>query len=206
MNKIHKNINNYYTDKIKNHGATPKGVDWNGEDSQLLRFEQLSKIINEDNFSLADVGCGYGKYCDYLKSNFKNYNYKGYDLSKEMIKNAQELYNDKAVEFVHIDELNSIPNADYSIASGIFSVKMQYNETQWLSYILSTLEVVNHKSKNGFAFNMLTKYSDKEHMKDNLYYADPLFFFDYCKRNFSKNISLNHDYGLYEFTILVRKE
>lgn len=45
MNKIHKNINNYYTDKIKNHGATPKGVDWNGEDSHLLRFEQLSKII-----------------------------------------------------------------------------------------------------------------------------------------------------------------
>ncbi len=56
-----------------------------------------------------------------------------------------------------------------------------------------------------FLFNMLTKYSEKEYMRDNLYYADPLFIFDYCKRNFSKQVALLHDYGLYEFTILVKK-
>jgi len=43
-------------------------------------------------------------------------------------------------------------------------------------------------------------------MKDDLYYADPCYFFDYCKKKFSKNIALLHDYGLYEFTILVRKQ
>jgi len=52
---------------------------------------------------------------------------------------------------------------------------------------------------------MLTKYSDREYMKEYLYYADPLFIFDYCKRNFSKKVALIHDYELYEFTILVRK-
>jgi len=65
---------------------------------------------------------------------------------------------------------------------------------------------MNQKSKRGFSFNMLTKYSDKEYMRDDLYYADPLFILDFCKRNFSKNVSLLHDYGLYEFTILVRME
>jgi len=74
-----------------------------------------------------------------------------------------------------------------------------------LSYILDTLENINEKSKKGFSFNMLTKYSDKELMRGDLYYADPLFFFDYCKRNYSKEISLLHDYDLYEFTILVKK-
>lgn len=44
-----------------------------------------------------------------------------------MIKNAQNIYNDKDVEFAHIDELNNISNADYGIVSGIFIVKMQYN-------------------------------------------------------------------------------
>ena len=48
--------------------------------------------------------------------------------------------------------------------------------------------------------------SDKKFMQDNLYYADPLFIFDFCKRNFAKNISLIHDYDLYEFTILVTKD
>ena len=56
------------------------------------------------------------------------------------------------------------------------------------------------------AFLLLTKYSEKEYMRDNLYYADPLFIFDYCKRNFSKQVALLHDYGLYEFTILVKKD
>ena len=206
MNNIHKNIDTYYTDKINTYGATPKGVDWNGEESQNIRFKQLSKIIQDDKFIISDIGCGYGKYCEYLELNYKNYKYCGYDLSKEMIENANKLYDKSKHNFYHIDNLDTIKNTDYSIASGIFSVKMNHSQDEWLSYILDTLEKINANADKGFSFNMLTKYSDKEYMKDNLYYADPLFFFDYCKRNFSRNISLNHDYDLYEFTILVKKD
>ena len=206
MIKILENINHYYTDKIKIYGATPKGVDWNGEESQFIRFEQLSKIINKDIFSINDIGCGYGKYFEYLQNRFLNFNYYGFDLSQEMIKNAKSLYSNKGGGFMQVDNLKNIKKADYSVASGIFSVKMEHNESEWLSYILATLEEMNEKSIKGFSFNMLTKYSDKEYMKDNLYYADPLFIFDYCKRNFSKQVALLHDYGLYEFTILVKKD
>jgi SAM-dependent methyltransferase len=206
MNNIHKNIDNYYTEKVKKYGATPRGVDWNGEESQTIRFEQLSKIIIKDNFTLADIGCGYGKYSEYLELNYTDYTYTGYDLSKEMLYNAIKLYKTDNVNFLHIDKLDTVLAIDYSIASGIFSVKMEHTESEWLLYILETLEIINKISTNGFAFNMLTKYSDKEYMRDNLYYADPLFFFDYCKNNFSRNVSLNHDYDLYEFTILVKKD
>ena len=206
MSLVHQNINSYYTDKIKIHGATPKGVDWNGEESQFVRFEQLSKIINKDIFSINDIGCGYGKYFEFLQNRFSNFNYYGFDLSQEMINNAKSLYSNMGGGFMQVDNLKNIEKADYSVASGIFSVKMEHNESEWLSYILDTLEKMNDKSNNGFSFNMLTKYSDKEYMKDNLYYADPLFIFDYCKRNFSKQVALLHDYGLYEFTILVKKD
>ena len=206
MIKILENINHYYTDKIKIYGATPKGVDWNGEESQFVRFEQLSKIINKDIFSINDIGCGYGKYFEYLQNRFLNFNYYGFDLSQEMIKNAKSLYSNKGGGFMQVDNLKNIEKADYSVASGIFSVKMEHNESEWLSYILATLEEMNEKSIKGFSFNMLTKYSEKEYMRDDLYYADPLFIFDYCKRNFSKQVALLHDYGLYEFTILVKKD
>ena len=206
MIKILENINHYYTDKIKMHGATPKGVDWNGEESQFVRFEQLSKIINKDIFSINDIGCGYGKYFEFLQNRFSNFNYYGFDLSQEMINNAKSLYSNMGGGFMQVDNLKNIEKADYSVASGIFSVKMEHNESEWLSYILATLEEMNEKSIKGFSFNMLTKYSEKEYMRDNLYYADPLFIFDYCKRNFSKQVALLHDYGLYEFTILVKKD
>ena len=69
-----------------------------------------------------------------------------------------------------------------------------------------TLAAINSLSGKGFAFNVLTKYSDPEFMRTDLYYADPLFLFDYCKAKFSTFVSLIHDYPLFEFTILVRKE
>jgi hypothetical protein len=64
---------------------------------------------------------------------------------------------------------------------------------------------MNDLAIRGMAFNFLTKYSDAEFMRPDLYYADPCFFFDYCKKNFSKNVALLHDYKIYDFTILIRK-
>ena len=207
MNDVRTNIDHYYTEKIKKHGQTPQGVDWNNEAGQLLRFEQLSKVISKKNFTLADIGCGYGKYNEYLEKYHTDYDYIGYDLSREMIVNAKKRYKSKLnLRFQCVKNLNEITAVDFCIASGIFSVKMEYTEAQWLSHILETLDAINEKSKHGFSFNMLTKYSDAEKMKNHLYYADPLFIFDYCKRNYSKNICLNHAYNLYEFTIIVKKD
>ena len=104
-----------------------------------------------------------------------------------------------------IDNANELLAADYTIASGIFNLKYTIDLSAWMDYILDTLNQMNEKSKLGFAFNMLTTYSDKEFMKEELYYSDPLFFFDLCKRSFSKNVALLHDYREYDFTILVRK-
>lgn len=208
MDEIHRNIDAYYTGKIKQFGATPQGVDWNGEESQTNRFRQLSKIITaQQSFSVVDIGCGYGKYVDFLTDEgYEAFRYTGYDLSDEMITNARRLHCESAdTRFWTIQELSEIETADYAVASGIFSVKMEHTESEWLSYVLNTLDAMHEKSEKGFSFNMLTKYSDKEYMRPDLYYADPLFIFDYCKRNFSKQVALLHDYGLYEFTILVRK-
>ena len=67
------------------------------------------------------------------------------------------------------------------------------------------LHKMNDISRRGFSFNMLTKYSDPEYMRQHLYYADPCYLFDYCKMHFSRNVALLHDYEVYDFTILVRK-
>jgi hypothetical protein len=67
---------------------------------------------------------------------------------------------------------------------------------------------MNALCSKGFSFNMLTKYSDPERMAErpDLFFGDPLFFFDFCKRNFSRNVALLHDYGVYDYTIIVRKD
>lgn len=59
-------------------------------------------------------------------------------------------------------------------------------------------------SVKGFSFNLLSTYADWK--ENHLFYGDPTYFFDYCKRNFSKKVFLLHDYPLYEWTIGVDLE
>lgn len=204
MKKIHKKIERYYSEKIIIHGATPEGVDWNGEDGQNLRFQQISKVIDGNFFSINDIGCGYGKYCQYLNDRYEFFDYYGYDLSSEMIETAKSIYPNFI--FIEIDNLNQVSYSDYSVASGIFNVKMNYSDSEWLSYVLQTIDQIDNISKRGFAFNCLTSYSDNEKKRDYLYYANPCEIFNYCKTKFSRNVSLLHDYDLYEFTIIVKKQ
>jgi cyclopropane fatty-acyl-phospholipid synthase-like methyltransferase len=205
QSEILRSISNYYSAKIKEYGRSPLGVDWNGKESQFLRFQQLLKIVQVDGeFSIIDVGCGYGALIDYLRSNFRKFKYIGIDISEEMIASATAQYEkDESVRF-HV--LSNTPtHADYCVASGIFNVRLKHDKNEWWSYLRSTLDHLNEASGMGFSFNCLTKYSDNEKMHDYLYYADPCKLFDWCKRRYSKQVALLHDYGLYEFTILVRK-
>lgn len=198
-------VADYYSEKLALHGETPKGVDWNGEGSQTLRFEQLCKLINgQDRFSLNDLGCGYGALHGFLGSRFSGFSYSGIDVSESMVLSAQQRYQgaDNA-RFVLSSEPDCI--ADYGVASGIFNVRLGRSDAEWREYVEATLDILDRTSSFGFSFNCLTSYSDAEKMRDYLYYADPCALFDLCKRRYSRNVALLHDYGLYEFTILVRK-
>lgn len=205
QDKILLDVCSYYSVKFKDYGQSPRGVDWNGEEGQFTRFQQLMNIArDDDDFSLIDWGCGYGALLDYLHVNFQKYNYIGIDISEEMIAGAKERYNQ--VESAQFYVSDTPPaNADYSIASGIFNVRLGNNDNDWWSYMTAYLDLMNQSSKKGFSFNCLTKYSDPEKMRDYLYYTDPCKIFEWCKSRYSKEIALLHDYGLYEFTILVRK-
>lgn len=195
----------YYSSKIIAHGATPQGVDWNGKDSQELRFRKLCEILpSSGEFSVTDVGCGYGALLDYLVVTGRSFSYLGIDVSKDMIVAAEKRHERKSsVRFIN----SEIPDvvSDYAIASGIFNVRLHSGEKQWQSYVEDTLRLLAKNCRQGFAFNCLTSYSDADKKRLDLYYADPCKIFAFCKAHFSRHVALLHDYGLYEFTILVRK-
>ena len=196
-------IADYYSEKIKAHGPIPLGVDWNGEHSQKIRFTELSRIINRENFSISDIGCGYGALSKFLEEKFPSFSYFGYDISPEMIGAAKKLHGKEGRQFYPL--MVPIEKTDYVIASGIFNVKLDMDTLSWEAHIERTIELFNTYSSNGFAFNCLTSYSDPHKMQSHLHYCQPEHLFTLCKSKFSKNVSLLHDYSLYEFTILVRK-
>jgi len=198
-------IRHYFKEKLEKFGATPQGLDWNSIEAQNIRFEQLIKVINAyENFSILDYGCGFGSLFDLLITRRYKFYYIGYDIVEEMIQKGKEIHENYENCFFTDDETDLVP-VDYVVESGIFNVKQSENYDEWTAYILNTLEKMNSLAKKGMAFNLLTNYVDKEYIRPDLYYADPCFYFDYCKKKFSQNIVLLHDYQLYDFTIIVRK-
>jgi len=184
------------------------GVGWKSETAQQIRFKQLVKIIEaESNFSINDMGCGVGDFYTYLSGkSYSHFKYYGYDILEPMLALGKAKFaGAKNILWLKLDKASDLHTADYTVASGIFNLKYAIEESEWKKYVIETLVHINKKSKRGFAFNMLTAYADKEYMKEHLFYSDPLFFFDLCKRQFSKNVALLHDYYEYDFTILVRK-
>jgi hypothetical protein len=108
---------------------------------------------------------------------------------------------------VHFEsDWERVPPCDYVMASGVFNVRGEWDDSRWWSYIQETLRAMHDRATIGWSANFLTSYSDRELMRPELYYADPLAVFDWCKRNLSRFVALHHDYPLYDFTILVRKE
>lgn len=202
--KLLKTVERYYTGKVVEHGNTSKGVDWNTKDSQFLRFEKLAGLLPSDQkFSLLDYGCGTGAFIDFLKERGSDFSYHGFDISEEMIKVARNSHIGSRSQFsIECPQFNF----DYVIASGIFNIRFAFSEQDWIDYIHHTLDTLNEKGEKGFAFNILSLYSDVEKRRADLFYGDPLYFFDLCKKKYSRFVSLIHDYPLYEFSILVRKD
>jgi SAM-dependent methyltransferase len=207
IDETQKKLNAYFTEKLETFGATAKGVDYNGEQARQIRFAELVKIINPvSRFSMIDYGCGYGAMFEYLNEKDWEFDYYGVDLIEKMVIAGREKYVDFSNAHFTTDE-KELPVADYLVAAGIFNIKLESSYDEWQDFICETLPRMNALCSKGFSFNMLTKYSDADRMAErpDLFYGDPLFFFDFCKRNFSRNVALLHDYGLYDFTILVRK-
>ena len=208
INQIKKETKEYY--KIRRNSSTDSSIQmgWKNLMAQEIRFIQLLKIIErEETFSINDLGCGNGSLLRFMNENIrdKSFTYNGYDIMPEMIAEAKTLNIKNESNFKLITSVNEIENTDYTVASGIFNLKYNTTEKEWLNYIHETIAVMWAKSTKGISFNCLTSYSDKEFMRPELFYADPMELFDFCKKNITRHVSILHDYREYDFTVLLRK-
>jgi SAM-dependent methyltransferase len=197
----------YYSDRLREFGATARGVDWRSEESQALRFRYLLHLLDDaetgDPVTLNDYGCGYGGLVDHLADCPRAVRYRGFDISEPMIEAARLRYAD--VPWCgFVADAAALQPAEYTVASGIFNVKLDHPVEEWRNYVLETIDTLHALSTRGFAFNVLSTSSDPEKRRPDLFYADPLEMFAHCQQRFSRRVALLHDAPLYEFTIIVR--
>jgi SAM-dependent methyltransferase len=204
--RILESVERYYSGRFAEHGPTARGVDWNSTESQEIRFAQLARACPSDQaFTLLDYGCGYGALLPFLRESGFAVDYTGFDLSPAMLEHARTCFaGEEGVRFASAED--ALEPADVVVASGVFNVRLDVAAESWHNYVLSTVRRLSVLSRRAFAFNCLTSYSDPERMRSDLYYGDGPSFFNFAKRELGREVALLHDYGLWEWTLIVRKD
>ncbi|MGG5818211.1 class I SAM-dependent methyltransferase [Falsiroseomonas sp. HW251] len=197
-------IGSYYAGRIAEHGATPRGVDWNGEASHRLRHRQFVRLVGDDpDASVLDLGCGYGDFLPFLRAAGHRGRFVGYDLAAPMIEAARALHGEGADRAWHV---GAVPEGaeDYAIGSGILNVKGATPDAEWRAHVEDTIATLSRASRRGFAFNVLSLSSDPDRRRSDLHYADPADMLRMCLDRYGRHVALLQDYGLWEFTVIVR--
>ena len=199
-------IADYYASKLALHGPTSQGVDWNGRASHDARHRQFLRLLGAwPDASVLDLGCGFGDFYRFLRNNGHPGAFVGYDVSAEMIAAARDLHGTGHDRQWHVGASPAEP-ADFAVASGIFNVRGETVPDVWARHVEATVDLLAKAGRQGFGFNLLSLSSDPERRRPDLYYADPVAMLAHCLAGYGRHVALLQDYGLYEFTIVVRHE
>ncbi len=206
LDGLHTEIAGYYSQKVRMHGPTPLGVDWPCVPTQELRFVQLLRLCDFARpFALNDLGCGYGALLTYLARRHRRsrIDYLGIDLSPEMLLAARQLWARRSNTGFVVGHA-SPRVADYSVASGIFNVKLHQPPGRWTRFIETTLTNLHATSRHGFAVNFLAPLAEGAQGKPELYRSPATVWRQFCEDTLRARVDVLDNYGLREYTLLVR--
>jgi SAM-dependent methyltransferase len=193
----------YYDGRVREFGATPWGVDWTCEPTQQMRFVQLLKVAGQRrDFSLNDLGCGYGALLPFVRARIgAGVDYVGIDVAPAMIRKAVRVHGDEGRFLVS----GTFPRiADFCVASGVFNVQLGFADATWRAFVREVLRELHRASRIGFAANFLLPPQRGLEPLPGLYRTRAGPWAAFCRRAFGADVAVVRGYGLREFTLLVR--
>jgi cytochrome P450 len=203
----HSRVAAYYTDRVKRFGATPRGVDWTCQATQEMRFVQLLKLCDLSvPCSLNDFGCGYGALASFVTRRHPSVqmDYLGIDLSEAMIRRARR--RNRGVLGCRFAVGHAAPRlADYSVASGVMNVQLDFGREEWEALIAETLRAMRRGSRRGFAVNFLDLIPT-EPASQGLYRTEALPWVEFCRGALACSTEIVRGYGMREFTLVARPD
>ncbi len=194
-------ISDFYNKRVDQYGHNTLACDYGNANSQIKKFEVLSKVIDLNGLSLLDIGCGFADYSTYLETRFKDITYEGYDISEKMIESARLLKPKTILSVKNIidDDSNVRETHDIVTANGIFYLLGADAQ----SLMVKLVKAMYKRAKIAIAFNSLSSWSDKD--DSNEFKADPVETIEWCKR-ITPWVTLRHDYMPHDFTVYMYKE
>ena len=177
-------IKSQYSKRFQRFGPTPKGVFWVSTERQETRFDLILKEIQKISpkqtiLDIADIGCGYGSFADYLfkKLNRSQFRYEGLDINKNLIEHCHRSFWEPNLRFAVGGKPSSVK--DFIIMSGTYNLASTKNVTLWEQYLFDCLSECWAYAKSAMIFNLQTS-ETRRIGSQNIYYARTSDIIDFC--------------------------
>ena len=197
-----------YERRLAELGPDARAVFWKSEDHQLVRFETLYDVFDPADqqgggVSVADFGCGYGAFFDFLKDRpvLAGGHFVGYDMSRKMVEAARARIRDPRARF--IQHLTVTEPADYVFACGTYNMHMGASTHEWSDYVKGSLRELWAQTRRTLAFNLLR--ADAPDRYNGLFYADGADFEQFCRDDLGGTVSVSNDAPMPDYTFVVRR-
>ena len=180
---INRNLIKVYESTVEKFGYSAMGLHWSSKLSQEKRFviisDLLTKHSGQKNAKIADLGCGFGDFYEFLRKRKYAYIYKGYDINPKMIQFCNRKF--QANLFDISDEPTEM--CDFTIISGTYNYAIYNSIKLWEKYLIYNLKKCFKKSTRVLIFNL--QMSSKSKIVNNIYYAGYDSFNKTLKQNFT---------------------
>lgn len=197
-------VKELYQDTFEEHGPTAPGVGWADLEAQRKRLNVLMDGQQYGITSILDVGCGYGALVEELsrvkRMWFNHIKYVGIDIVPEMIKVAKDRYEKRPKETVHFNsrafhlfDVRNMPGMDHHAETYdlvLCSGALAYYDMPEKLEMLDAMWALTNKT---LAFNIKS---------EDVYPRDLSMI---IPRFGSLNWKIRHDYGLNDYTVVVKK-
>lgn len=192
----------HYDACLHQHGDCARGVDWPDERTAQVRYAVMADLMQGSHGSLIDFGCGAGHFLEFLIAQGIRLDYRGIDISPSFIELCRRKFKQTSFECMDVlSEGASLPEADYIVMNGIFTMKLALSDAAMTEFMHALLRVVFAAARKGIAFNLMSKHVDWE--RDDLFHVGYDDVTRFVTTELSRHYHIRADYGLYEYTVYV---
>jgi SAM-dependent methyltransferase len=207
---LYRQIMEHYEQRLAEHGATAKGMDWPNEADLRTRFGVMLALMEKEpapSVDLLDLGCGVGLLCDYLKQQgiASRYRYQGIDLSAKMVEAAKRLHPASKFEARDILEHPLPPQSvDYVVMNGLLTERAGLEQQAMERFAQAMVESAYAACRRGIAFNAMSIHVDWT--REDLFHWPLDSVAAFLREKCTRHVVIRADYGLYEYTAYAFRE
>jgi SAM-dependent methyltransferase len=214
ISKVENNLKENYQKSFQAFGPTLRGLDWENEVNAQLRYENMLKLVlpviqKGLSITILDVGCGYGRFLDYLNKCLgkqiveKQIDYTGIDPVQEMVAHCKENHSKSQFFCSSLFEWNSDLKYDYVFCNGILTKKCSSTLVEMSIFTKEVVKRLYDLCEKGLYFNLFS--NQVNWFENEAYYCSPVEMLAFCLQ-ITPFLNLNHTLPKHEYFIYLYKE